>query len=52
MAPALAGGMAPERAIDAIASARAASLADPDGESLTRCLAEIEGGTASRVAAE
>ncbi|HEY4406630.1 MAG TPA: indolepyruvate oxidoreductase subunit beta family protein [Xanthobacteraceae bacterium] len=52
MAPALAGGLAPERAVDAIASARAAALTDPDGEGLTRCLAEIEGGAASRVAAE
>jgi len=27
--------------IDAIASARTAALADPDGESLVKCLAEI-----------
>ena len=52
MVPALAAHLAPARAIDAIASARAAALADPDGESLARCLAEIEGGMASRVAAE
>jgi indolepyruvate ferredoxin oxidoreductase beta subunit len=52
MAPALAGGIAIERAIDAIASARVAALADPDGESLARCLAQIEGRMASRVAPE
>ncbi len=48
--PALAGDTA--RAIDAIASARTAALADPEGESLARCLAEIEAASASRVAAE
>jgi indolepyruvate ferredoxin oxidoreductase beta subunit len=52
MAPALAGRMSPDRAVDAIASARAAALADPDGESLARCLAEIEAQTASPIAAE
>ena len=52
MAPALAGRIPLARAIDAIASARAAALADPDGESLARCLAEIEAQTASLVAAE
>jgi indolepyruvate ferredoxin oxidoreductase, alpha subunit len=52
IAPALAGHMAADRAVDAIASARAAALADPDGESLARCLAEIDAQAASRVAAE
>jgi indolepyruvate ferredoxin oxidoreductase beta subunit len=52
MAPALAGRMSPDRAVDAIASARAAALADPDGESLARCLAEIAAQTASPIAAE
>jgi indolepyruvate ferredoxin oxidoreductase beta subunit len=41
MAPALAGQIPLGRAVDAIASARTAALADPDGESLARCLAEI-----------
>jgi indolepyruvate ferredoxin oxidoreductase beta subunit len=52
IAPALAGHMAADRAVDAIASARAAALADPDGESLARCLAEIDAQAVSRVAAE
>jgi indolepyruvate ferredoxin oxidoreductase, alpha subunit len=50
--PALAGEIPLGRAIDAIASARAAALADPEGESLDRCLAEIDKHAASRVAAE
>jgi indolepyruvate ferredoxin oxidoreductase alpha subunit len=50
--PALAGHIPVGRAIDAIASARAAALTDPDGESLTRCLAEIEAQAASPLAAE
>lgn len=41
IAPALAGTMAPPLAVDAIASARVAALADPEGESLARTLAEI-----------
>jgi indolepyruvate ferredoxin oxidoreductase beta subunit len=41
--PALAGHIPPERASDAIASARTAALVDPEGESLAKCLAEIEG---------
>jgi indolepyruvate ferredoxin oxidoreductase beta subunit len=52
MAPALAGRIPLDRAIDALASARAAALADPDGESLARCLAEIDAQSASLVAAE
>jgi indolepyruvate ferredoxin oxidoreductase, beta subunit len=39
--PVLAGAMPVARGIDAIASARTAALADPEGESLARCLAEI-----------
>jgi indolepyruvate ferredoxin oxidoreductase beta subunit len=39
--PALAGDMPLARAIDAVASARVAALADPEGESLARCLAGI-----------
>jgi indolepyruvate ferredoxin oxidoreductase beta subunit len=50
--PALAGHIPVGRAIDAIASARAAALADPDGESLNRCLAEIGAQAASPLAAE
>ena len=50
--PALAGDIPLERAADALASARTAALVDPEGESLAKCLAEIEGQTAFRVAAE
>jgi indolepyruvate ferredoxin oxidoreductase beta subunit len=50
--PAIAGTMPVPHAIDAIASARAAALADPEGESLTRCLAEIGERAAYRIAAE
>ncbi|MBO0753389.1 MAG: hypothetical protein J2P53_14825, partial [Bradyrhizobiaceae bacterium] len=39
--PALGGAMAPSIGIDAIASARAAALADPEGDSLAKCLAGI-----------
>jgi indolepyruvate ferredoxin oxidoreductase alpha subunit len=52
LAPALAGHIPPHRAADAIASARTAALADPDGEGLARCLAEFEAQSASRIAAE
>jgi len=41
IAPALAGRMPPRKAIDAVANARVAALADPDGESLSRTLAAI-----------
>jgi len=50
--PALAGQIAPARAADAIASARTAALVDPDGESLTKCLTEIDGQQALHMAAE
>ena len=40
------------RAADALASARTAALVDPEGESLAKCLAEIEGQAVFRVAAE
>ena len=50
--PALAGQIPPTRATDAIASARTAALVDPEGESLAKCLAEIEGQMAYRIAAE
>ena len=50
--PALAGDIPPARAADAIASARTAALVDPDGESLGKCLAELDGQPAFGVAAE
>ena len=50
--PALAGQIPASRAADAIASARTAALLDPEGEGLARCLAEIEGQGAFRIAAE
>ncbi len=50
--PALAGHIPLARAIDAVASARAAALTDPEGESLAKCLAEIEGHAALPLAAE
>jgi len=50
--PALAGAIPLERAADAVASARTAALVDPEGESLAKCLAEIEGHAEFRVAAE
>jgi indolepyruvate ferredoxin oxidoreductase beta subunit len=50
--PALAGRIPRERATDAVASARTAALVDPEGESLAKCLAEIEGRTPFRMAAE
>ena len=39
--PILAGAIPLSRGIDAVASARTAALADPEGESLAKCLAEI-----------
>jgi indolepyruvate ferredoxin oxidoreductase, beta subunit len=50
--PALAGQIPPASAADAIANARTAALLDPDGESLSKCLAEIDGRAALPVAAE
>ena len=51
--PILAGGIIPlSLGIDAIASARAAALADPEGEALTRCLAEIDRHGTASIAAE
>ncbi len=41
IAPALAGRMPPRKAADAVANARVAALADPDGDSLNRTLAAI-----------
>jgi indolepyruvate ferredoxin oxidoreductase beta subunit len=50
--PTLAGAIPLQQAADAIASARTAALVDPEGESLARCLTEIEGQTPFRMAAE
>ena len=50
--PALAGAIPPQRAADAVASARTAALVDPEGESLAKCLAEIDGSGTFRIAAE
>ena len=52
IAPALAGRMTPQAAADAVASARVAALADPDGESLSRTLASIASAITLRHAAE
>jgi len=50
--PALAGQIPLARAADAITSARTAALVDPEGESLAKCLAEINGQPALQIAAE
>jgi indolepyruvate ferredoxin oxidoreductase, beta subunit len=50
--PALAGQIPLPRAADAVASARTAALVDPEGESLAKCLSEIDGPPALRIAAE
>jgi indolepyruvate ferredoxin oxidoreductase beta subunit len=50
--PVLAGRIPVEAGIDAIASARMAALVDPEGESLARCLADIERQVALPIAAE
>src|SRR6478735_410808 len=50
--PALAGRIPLHQGVDATASARAAALLDPDGETLTRCLAELKGHHSLRIAAE
>jgi indolepyruvate ferredoxin oxidoreductase beta subunit len=50
--PALAGHIPPQRTADAVASARTAALVDPEGESLAKCLAEIDGTGTFRIAAE
>ena len=53
IAPALAGKMTARVAADAVANARVAALADPDGKSLSKTLASIAGSSATvRHAAE
>jgi indolepyruvate ferredoxin oxidoreductase beta subunit len=50
--PVLTGRMVLARGLDAIASARAAALTDPEGEALARCLAELGEPSPMRIAAE
>jgi indolepyruvate ferredoxin oxidoreductase beta subunit len=50
--PALIGTIPLPQAVDAVASARTAALADPEGESLGRCLAEVERHATFKIAAE
>ena len=50
--PALAGRIDPAAAMDAVAAARVAALADPERERLAQCLAEIDERAARPVAAE
>jgi indolepyruvate ferredoxin oxidoreductase beta subunit len=50
--PALAGRIAPAVATDAVASARTAALADPEGDALGRTLAEIRARVPLPAAAE
>jgi indolepyruvate ferredoxin oxidoreductase, beta subunit len=50
--PALADHVPLERAADAVASARAAALTDPEGESLAQCLDDIDNATNMALAAE
>jgi len=52
MRPALAGHIPLNVAVDAIASARTAALVDPEGESLAKCLAQIDTQSSRRIAAE
>jgi indolepyruvate ferredoxin oxidoreductase beta subunit len=40
--PTVEGRIPPQQGVDAIASARAAALVDPEGDALTRCLAEVD----------
>jgi indolepyruvate ferredoxin oxidoreductase beta subunit len=50
--PTLGGAIPVARAADAVASARTAALIDPDGESLAKCLADIEEHGSLAIAAE
>ncbi|MDI1285857.1 MAG: indolepyruvate oxidoreductase subunit beta family protein [Reyranella sp.] len=52
IAPALAGRMTPRAAADAVANARVAALADPEGESLSKTLMAIAASATLRHAAE
>jgi indolepyruvate ferredoxin oxidoreductase, beta subunit len=50
--PVLAGRIPLGQGIDAVASARAAALVDPEGEALTHCLAELDKHNSMSIAAE
>jgi indolepyruvate ferredoxin oxidoreductase beta subunit len=50
--PVLAGGIPLRQGIDAVASARAAALIDPESEALTHCLAELDKHKTMSIAAE
>ena len=50
--PALARQMPVRQAADAIASARTAALLDPEGEALSKCLADLASSPAHAIAAE
>jgi indolepyruvate ferredoxin oxidoreductase beta subunit len=50
--PALEGRIEPGHAVDAIASARTAALVDPEGETLARCLDDIDRQSTLPLAAE
>jgi indolepyruvate ferredoxin oxidoreductase, alpha subunit len=50
--PVLAGQIPVRQATDAIASARTAALLDPEGEALSKCLAELSSPPAHAIAAE
>jgi indolepyruvate ferredoxin oxidoreductase beta subunit len=52
IAPALAGRLPPRAAADAVANARVAALADPEGQSLAKTLAAIASSATLRHAAE
>src|SRR5262249_13872924 len=50
--PALKGDRPVRQAIDAIASARTPALLDPEGEALTKCLADLAAPPIHAIAAE
>jgi indolepyruvate ferredoxin oxidoreductase, beta subunit len=50
--PALAGRLSVRQAADAIVSARTAALLDPEGEALTKCLADLSSPPTHAIAAE
>ena len=52
IAPALAGDMPVQQAVDAVASARTAALLDPEGETLSKCLADLASPPVHAIAAE
>jgi indolepyruvate ferredoxin oxidoreductase beta subunit len=52
LVPAFEGRLPVHTAIDAIASARTAALADPEGESLAKTIAAIEAQVSLPMAAE